>query len=557
MESVGALLALLMCLSTAASDPQLVCDMKGIYQEEKERIQVHDISEGCWTSFLTEDGQEVHILNLQFSLYTEYPILTVTAAVPSTFIITSTTMNNFKSIYLRASGNSTFYVTTAIDAKILFMTMPNKQQHLNAPAKQGSELLDWAVERFGGVTSFTALQDPLSITFSEIRGMMQLSACQLRWEAPSQKGLLQVKSEKHSVKSCLIGNSPEEVYIINIPDHVRIRNVSVDVGLSELKLVLRGPVGTYWRIKAQKVNFLTNNPIQLNDMFIPQMKNISDNAKEIKELALDYYKVKGITYTEIHLNSPTIRLEIKSKGHTSVTERPVDSITTPPLYIDMQLYASPDYMSPMDPSTKVQTNRMIYAEVSNMVHGSLNLNLKVAGCVVRSRNRQSEERMLSYKQESCAYRACYNSVRFSFSLETIKERDAGTWELECGITFCPMPEGPYNCTAPQPVKRKVQVIQSHGPVPNPCFEFSLSSVLGIAFGGFLIGVLLVSALWFIKIRTGYPPALGLASTRSFFSGCPCTLTKRQPVPINSSPSENSSANGSMGSTQSTPTSSMA
>ncbi|KAK1787693.1 hypothetical protein P4O66_016185 [Electrophorus voltai] len=406
--------------------------------------------------------------------------------------------------------------------------------------------------------------------------MMQLSACQLRWEAPSQKGLLQVKSEKHSVKSCLIGNSPEEVYIINIPDHVRIRNVSVDVGLSELKLVLRGPVGTYWRIKAQKVNFLTNNPIQLNDMFIPQMKNISDNAKEIKELALDYYKVKGITYTEIHLNSPTIRLEIKSKGHTSVTERPVDSITTPPPYIDMQLYASPDYMSPMDPSTKVQTNRMIYAEVSNMVHGSLNLNLKVAGCVVRSRNRQSEERMLSYKQESCAYRACYNSVRFSFSLETIKERDAGTWELECGITFCPMPEGPYSYLPPTGLGtgRGAAGTRSSSPLGHllagflllfaqlqirldPCFEFSLSSVLGIAFGGFLIGVLLVSALWFIKIRTGYPPALGLASTRSFFSGCPCTLTKRQPVPINSSPSENSSANGSMGSTQSTPTSSMA
>ena len=36
----------------------------------------------------------------------------------------------------------------------------------------------------------------------------------------------------------------------------------------------------------------------------------------------------------------------------------------------------------------------------------------------------------------------------------------------------------------------------------PCFDFGLPGVLGIAFGGFLIGVLLIGALWFIKIKTG-------------------------------------------------------
>lgn len=41
------------------------------------------------------------------------------------------------------------------------------------------------------------------------------------------------------------------------------------------------------------------------------------------------------------------------------------------------------------------------------------------------------------------------------------------------------------------------------------------------------------------------------------SGCPCSGMKRQPVSTNPSPSENSSANASIGSTQSTPTSSMA
>lgn len=36
----------------------------------------------------------------------------------------------------------------------------------------------------------------------------------------------------------------------------------------------------------------------------------------------------------------------------------------------------------------------------------------------------------------------------------------------------------------------------------PCVDFGLPAVLCIAFGGFLIGVLLIGALWFIKIKTG-------------------------------------------------------
>lgn len=47
-------------------------------------------------------------------------------------------------------------------------------------------------------------------------------------------------------------------------------------------------------------------------------------------------------------------------------------------------------------------------------------------------------------------------------------------------------------------------------VSDPCFEFGLSAVLGIAFGGFLIGVLLTGALWFIKIRTGKLQAFGMS-----------------------------------------------
>ncbi|MEQ2232566.1 hypothetical protein ILYODFUR_012767 [Ilyodon furcidens] len=93
------------------------------------------------------------------------------------------------------------------------------------------------------------------------------------------------------------------------------------------------------------------------------------------------------------------------------------------------------------------------------------------------------------------------------------------------------------------------------PCPDQlCVDFGLSDVLCIAFGGFLIGVLLIGALWFIKIKTA---RLDIRSTAANFPGCPCSRAKRQPVSSNPSPSENSSANASIGSTQSTPTSSMA
>ncbi|XP_076867582.1 endoglin isoform X2 [Brachyhypopomus gauderio] len=487
------LLALcLMCFSTAASDSQSICELKNIYQDEKASTQVDGVSEGCWTSFHTKDGYEVHILDLQFSSYLEYPILKLTAAVPSIIVITSSTPKNFKNIFLQTIGNTTFYVSSEISMLRL--------KYEPVPPVKGSGLVFWVNEKFGGVTSYTAIQDPSNITFRGKTGTSLPLACQFSLEALKEKSLLHVQSEKELVKSCLIGSSSEEIYIINIPDHVNVKNVSVDVGLSKTKLVLRGPVGTHWKINAQTLNLLSNNPTQLNGMVIPPIKNISDSAKEIKELALDYYKVKGIaiTYTEIHLNSPSIKLKIRSREHSPVTERPVEPTTTSPP-ISMQLFTSPDYISQLDLSSKVQTNRKIYAQVSIKVHGFLNLNPKVSGCVVRSSDSQVVERMLSYKQEQCLPKLCSNKARISFTLDTIKDLPDGTWELDCGVIFCLS----YNCTAPQTVKRKMQVVQSSGVIPNPCFEFSLSSVLGIAFGGFLIGVLLVSALWFIKIRTAY------------------------------------------------------
>lgn len=52
---------------------------------------------------------------------------------------------------------------------------------------------------------------------------------------------------------------------------------------------------------------------------------------------------------------------------TVTVPEPVTPITTtaPQMPLMMQLYTSPDYRSPLDPNTKVQSDKRIYAEVRN------------------------------------------------------------------------------------------------------------------------------------------------------------------------------------------------
>lgn len=233
---------------------------------------------------------------------------------------------------------------------------------------------------------------------------------------------------------------------------------------------------------------------------------------------------------------------------------PVTTNGTHPMPLLMQLYASPDYHCPLDPNTKVQSDKRIYAEISGHTLGDIVLTIKVISCFVRSTGSCPVVKELPFMPEACSLNSCLNSTRLSFSLDQLQELTSTTWDLECSVNLCYSEK----CGDGGRVKRNLEVTQPclQPPTP-PCFDFGLPGVLGIAFGGFLIGVLLIGALWFIKIKTGYPTGLDISSTAANLPGCPCSGTKRQPVSTKPSPSENSSANASIGSTQSTPTSSMA
>ncbi|KAK7896577.1 hypothetical protein WMY93_021902 [Mugilogobius chulae] len=323
------------------------------------------------------------------------------------------------------------------------------------------ELIKWATQRFGGVTSFTTIQNLKTVHVEGAGTRIGSRECTLGNEDASVKNFMTIESAAVPLKSCIPMplHSTEELHIINIQ---------------------KGPV------------------------FVPE--------------------------TVVETDPP---------------------VTTPQLMpLMMQLYNSPDFRSPLDPNAKVQSNRRIYAEISWSILGDITLTIKVIQCFLRSKSSCPVVKELPFIRETCSSNSCANSTRLSFSLDQLQELTSSTWDLECSVKMCYREK----CGDGGRVKRYLEVTQPClQPPPTECFDFGLPGVLGIAFGGFLIGVLLIGALWFIKIKTGYPTGLDISST----VGCPCSGIKRQPVSTNPSPSENSSANASIGSTQSTPTSSMA
>uniref|UniRef100_A0A673JXU9 Uncharacterized LOC107715675 n=1 Tax=Sinocyclocheilus rhinocerous TaxID=307959 RepID=A0A673JXU9_9TELE len=528
-----------------------ICELKDVPGNSNDWIVLQEKSLGCWTDFTSLNGTEVHILKLLSS-----PVkLNVTVANPSVVIITS---SSAQTILLQDNPTVNIYVTYGTSITFYLPTRGSPQTHVAPFTNSDSELLKWAAETFGGVTSFTTARDPMAITFTGMKGTQQPSTCDLQPEIAADKQFIELKltPPPDELKSCYTKHSGEPIHVINIPDDVKIRHVYVHLP-SKSKVVLRGPANTEWTIHDNhEVKLLYNNPVTLNGMKLPPRKTISDDPREIRQTVLFYYNSTSITsYSEIRLNVSHIQLWIRDNTDSSVPAEvkpttPAPSSSLVPL--QMQLFSSPDYMLPLDPSSKVQSDKRVYAEISSQSFGEFPLSIKVSSCQVRS---MAVVRDMLFKEEACYIKDC--PKRLSFSFKMLQDQPSSSWDLECAVKLC------YEsfCTNETQVKRNFQV-KPYIPNQNPCFEFGLSAVLGIAFGGFLIGVLLTGALWFIKIRTGHPVALGMRSTAAelsvlSISGCPCGLTKRQPVPTHPSPSENSSANASIGSTQSTPTSSMA
>ncbi|XP_008324157.1 endoglin [Cynoglossus semilaevis] len=565
MEGHMLLFVLLPCIAAAASAPSQTCDPR--QHNDNRWFSVTEMLPGCWTSFVTGDNVEIHIIHIDITEQGVFS-LEMANARPMNLILTSSEPKVITGLQNSSDGVN-IYVKTNSTVVILGNGPNNNVHKLDFPT-QIEELVKWATQKFGGVTSLTTVNNLMRLSTTGTAGTNSGSRyCTLRNEDASEKHFIKVENQPQPLMSC----SPQpqtplegaELHIINIPENANICNVSIRgrEDARKIKLFLRGPQGTTWTIlNALYIQIKSNNDIILpgltNKITPPDPVN-SDSAIDVQRTALGFFKVSTFTsYTELRPTSAAVLL-VKSDT-VEVTEKPLPPVipitTNPPAQMPllMQLYNSPDYRSPLDPKTKVQSNKRIYAEISGNILGNLVLTIKVVSCVVRSNGTCPVAKELPFRTEACSSSSCPNSARLSFSLDQLQELTSTTWGLECSVQVCYSEK----CADGGRVKRNLEVTQPclQQPAP-PCFDFGLPGVLGIAFGGFLIGVLLIGALWFIKIKTGYPTGIDMSSTAAGLPGCPCSGAKRQPVSDNLSPSENSSANASIGSTKSTPTSSMA
>ncbi|CDQ97582.1 unnamed protein product, partial [Oncorhynchus mykiss] len=133
----------------------------------------------------------------------------------------------------------------------------------------------------------------------------------------------------------------------------------------------------------------------------------------------------------------------------------------------MQLYTSPDYRSPLDPNTKVQSDKRIYAEISGRTLGEIVLTIKVINCSVRSKGSCPVVRDMPFRPEVCSSTVCPNSTRVSFSLELLQDLASTSWDLECSVKLC----FSEKCGDGGRVKRNLEVTQTYIPPPS---EFSFN-----------------------------------------------------------------------------------
>ncbi|TMS08014.1 Endoglin [Larimichthys crocea] len=509
MEGHVARFALLLCITAAASASHQTC--KPEKANKNPWVHVREMAIGCWTSFINKDNAEVHILNLNYVATTDFIFhLNMTSAKPTNLILTS--LHTAYSLY---NINPDVHIYINNHSKIDLHGNDHKNNiHTQDFPTQGEELVKWASQKFGGVTSFTTVQNLKIISWTGTSGSKPGShSCVLKNEDPFEKHFIKIGAETWaSIKSC--SPQPEnlsagEIHIINIPENANVRNISIRMDKHDkTSMFLRGPQGTTWNfLNIQHTTFASNNII-----ILPSMSQDSSVKFTVQPL-----------------------LTSKQRQCITVTvPEPVTPITTtaPQMPLMMQLYTSPDYRSPLDPNTKVQSDKRIYAEISGHTIGNIVLTIKVISCTVHSKGSCPVVKELPFIPETCSLNSCPNSTRLSFSLDQIQELTSTTWDLECSVKFCYSEK----CGDAGRVKRNLEVTQPclQPPTP-PCFDFGLPGVLCIAFGGFLIGVLLIGALWFIKIKTGYPTGLDISSTAANLPGCPCSGAKRQPVSYQSLP----------------------
>ncbi|XP_053138184.1 endoglin isoform X2 [Hemicordylus capensis] len=232
---------------------------------------------------------------------------------------------------------------------------------------------------------------------------------------------------------------------------------------------------------------------------------------------------------------------IRAKNQLVLTVASVpDKITVPfqcdlPEKLSLHLCPALDCSLPLSTITVV-VNQVTYVQVSFRTTNKES-SVQLRDCFLRTPGTASPQPLIHEgTPQGSVQILSSSSMKIDFSF--IYKVEEGRWSppsttLLCQALLIRPGQEPHRLEASLDVKLE-------NPNPPPNRGLGISTVLGITFGAFFIGVLLTAALWYIYSHTR-------------------PMAKMQPVSTNLPPSESSSTNHSIGSTQSTPcsTSSMA
>ncbi|XP_053551593.1 endoglin isoform X2 [Bombina bombina] len=189
---------------------------------------------------------------------------------------------------------------------------------------------------------------------------------------------------------------------------------------------------------------------------------------------------------------------------------------------DLELSYSSDFS---DTPKVLHTGKKVYAKINATFHPTVNMHfnpLNLTKCKLHVGEKEQRLDVGTIVPK-------LNHQRYSFSFEfTPMLEDANISELNC--SFCLLDYNKKVCHEHLYLHRSWNVTINNDSTVS---KLGMSSVIGITFAAFVVGALLLAAVWYIYTRSR-------------------SSIKMQPVPTTSGGSENSSTNQSMDSTHSTP-----
>ncbi|XP_070614899.1 endoglin [Erythrolamprus reginae] len=610
------------------------------------------VPSGCEAHGPIDPELEVHILHLKYSrsqlsrLQLNVSSSAAKSSCKAVFILNSIssfilTIHSAEDCHLFIVHDPHSHVLPPFNHNITTTTLPNSSE----------QLLRWAKERYGGVSSFAELEDPQRILFQVGREPSANEDCVLAQNFNAES-YLEVEVLSHKVETCpnshkASGKVTHILWLQQSSSDERMQTVEVNVktvckdGLLEHKaekpfaLWLKGHPNTLWKMGQgfSFVQLMVSGKYSFATFGVYNGTTLPDNKEELiqkahnnsfvasyteipsaKTISLEYKRICGSTViattppphraenltVKVHqiinfckpwkcldssieivvlkmylmaLNTPVDAITLKDpscRARDNATHFVLNSIldkcstqleggvhvknqliltlpvfpgkvTVPfecdlPEKVSLQLYNSEDFNSPSN--AVIQAHQVTYVEVS-LRTAMKQFSLEMGDCFLRPRDNPTQllfqQRVFPSYSMATLKSPSPKTQRFSFIYKPEEE----LWSIDSATLVCVVHLNTSNDKHGSYEGSLEVMLKNYNPGSHN-EGLRISTVLGIAFGAFLIGVLLTGTLWYIYSHTR-------------------AITKTQPVSENPPASESSSTNHSLGSTQSTPcsTSSMA